>query len=159
MARVRSTIGGPYFHGGIPGLEVGDELLPRHVTGNGTPESRWAEIFADLPREEWKEIFVTLSLPIASWFATRWPGGGDVYAVAVEPTDPPPRAAGAIHLRTRSAVVCRVIWRGVTEPYPLEKPGGRIERLTPAEPRTDLRRFKPIRRRSNFQPIERRSDG
>ncbi len=113
MARRLSTAGGPWYHGGAPGLDVGDELLPGTVTGLGGART----------------INVTHHLNIALSYAAFWRGGGDVYEVAVEHPTVPPMAeviealrkdpdhtwppGDPFHFSVRAAAVVRVVRRAV----------------------------------------------
>jgi hypothetical protein len=128
-----STVGGPWFHGGVAGLDVGDELLPGRVAGIGNAAT----------------ISVTHHLNVATGYAAFWRGGGDVYEVAVEhPTIPPVEEVaaatlesaapcwpptGAFHFTVRAAAVVRVVRRCVPNPL--------------APPFDPARRRKPIKRR------------
>jgi hypothetical protein len=116
-----SERGGPYFHGGVRGLAVDDELLPGVVTGASCSHS----------------IKVTTDYADALGHAARWPAGGDVYRVAVEhPTGPPAPSSFAV-VRTARAIVVAVVRRGVTDPA--------------AMPRPELSRTRTIRRRTHAQ--------
>jgi hypothetical protein len=114
-----------FFHGGIPGLQPGDELLAGRETGHTTRRLIW----------------VTADWKAARGYAARFPDGGDVYVVDIEPPHPddqnPLMQESA--KTTRSAVVRRALWRGVTDPR--------------AMPRMDLPNPtpQPIRRRANAQ--------
>lgn len=113
MARRLSTACGPWFHGGAPGLDVGDELLPGIVTGIGAAPT----------------INVTHHVALATSYAAFWRGGGDLYEVAVEHPTVPPIAEVAeaaiatpgapwppsdpFHFSVRAAAVVRVVRRAV----------------------------------------------
>jgi hypothetical protein len=108
-----STAAGPWFHGGIAGLDVGDELLPGLRGG---------------------EISVTHHFADAVAFAQAKSGGGDVYEIEIagahwggvtvlgyldrSTEDPsrypwPPRMP--VHFTTRRAAVVRVAARDLSQ--------------------------------------------
>lgn len=139
-----STAGGPWFHGGVAGLDPGEELLPgarvRALGSGGSPEGSGGS-----PETA---ISVTHDLDLACSYASFKSGGGGVYEVAVEhPTIPPVEeiAAAALetnpappwppampfHFTVRRAVVTRVVKRNVTNPMSAGRP-----------------RAKPIKRRT-----------
>lgn len=75
-----------YFHGGVPGLEVGDQVLPPSVTGTPTTADYGAVRVCRRDR-----IYATTDAAAARVFAALAPfgGGGDVYEVELaEPIDP-----------------------------------------------------------------------
>jgi hypothetical protein len=137
MAQLSIT-GGPYFHGGVADLDVGDLLLPGAVLGVS----------------ERQLVSVTLDWRLAFHCARKTRGGGDVYEVAVEhPTVPtlrelarqvyvtpgmsfttprsitwPPRGS---HLQTRRAVVVRVVHRGRRDHFYESRPLSRTALKTP----------------------------
>lgn len=138
---------GPYFHGGVPGLQPGDELLPPRVTGNGEPRAWDADY-----------IYVTRLPFIARMHAGRWPGG-DVYRVAVEHVDGADPTVPWPTIWVARATVRAVVDRGWCEPahfYASEaamgaqpgcgKPGEEIRCMPLLPPRADLSTYEPIRR-------------
>jgi hypothetical protein len=107
------------YHGGVPGLDPGELLLPG------------AEVGASHSRC----VKVTPDLEAAIGFAARWPGGGDVYRVRCERTEPPPSSGFSLLRVVGPAVVAGVIRRGVRDPKAMRRP--------------ELARVKPIKRRSD----------
>jgi uncharacterized protein len=65
---------GPFLHGGVPGLDVGDMLEPGHRRKPAAPPAEW--------------VAFTVRQDYARRFAAAYPGGGDLYLV--EPVDRPP---------------------------------------------------------------------
>jgi hypothetical protein len=70
-----------YFHGGIPGLEVGDRILPPSVTGTPTTAD-----YAAAPICRRDRVYASTELRIARVYAALAPlgGHGDVYQVALQ---------------------------------------------------------------------------
>ncbi|HEX5527221.1 MAG TPA: hypothetical protein VFX44_08520 [Solirubrobacterales bacterium] len=146
-----TTAYGPYFHGGVPGLKPGDELLPPSATGNGEPRA-WDADF----------IYVARMFAIACMHAARWPGG-DVYSVAIEPCEGHDLSVPWETLWVPRAEVHRVIKRGhrgpahyfASEAQPGAIPGSgggvgdEVRCFEPPPPRTDLQTVQPIQRRSD----------
>jgi hypothetical protein len=88
-----------YFHGGIPGLEVGDRILPPSVTGTPTTAD-----YAAAPICRRDRVYASTELRIARVYAALAPlgGHGDVYQVALQ--DPNERdGAEVAPAATRSA--------------------------------------------------------
>jgi hypothetical protein len=117
MAAEISERGGPFWHGGVAGLEPGHELLPGRVTGASSAHT----------------VKVTTDYAGALGHAARWPGGGDVYRVAVEHPTGPPVPSPFPMLRTGKAIVVAVARRGVHDPKAMLRP--------------ELANRKPIKRR------------
>jgi protein gp37 len=67
----------PYYHGGIPGLKIGDTLLPPNVTGKPTLLKYAQEIAPDGPQRD-DRVYLTTDKESASIFAYCYPKG-DVY--------------------------------------------------------------------------------
>lgn len=116
-----------YWHGGVPGLRVGDYLLPRSVTRTRS----YADIVQDyVGSAEW--VHITIDKDFAAFHASAYvnpdgrPGGGSLYAVRPggrpqpDPDDVPGQS-----FTVRRARVIRVAQTGV-ELSPLE--GQRAQR-------------------------------
>jgi hypothetical protein len=71
----------PWFHGGIPGLNVGDELLPPSQTGKPTLLDYSREFAANTQRDD--RVYLTRDPKAAALYAFGYPRG-DVYEA--EPT-------------------------------------------------------------------------
>jgi hypothetical protein len=70
-----------YFHGGIPGLEVGDRILPPSISGTPTTADYAAAAICRRDR-----VYASTELRVARVYAALAPlgGHGDVYQVALE---------------------------------------------------------------------------
>lgn len=104
-----------YYHGGVPGLRLGDELLPPSRTG--------ARSVADIAREMAMEgsevtsndhVFLGTTVEVAVLFAALYPAlhGGWVYECEpIGPIAPDPdyRGGDGLSVQAASAVVTRVI--------------------------------------------------
>jgi hypothetical protein len=102
-----------YFHGGIPGLEVGDRILPPSVTGTPTTAD-----YAAAPICRRDRVYASTELRIARVYAALAPlgGHGDVYQVALQ--DPNERdgaevGAGGDSVCAPSVTVIRIVERDV----------------------------------------------
>jgi hypothetical protein len=102
-----------YFHGGIPGLEVGDRILPPSVTGTPTTAD-----YAAAPICRRDRVYASTELRIARVYAAlaTLGGHGDVYQVALQ--DPNERdgaevGAGGDSVCAPSATVIRIVERDV----------------------------------------------
>ena len=86
----RSTLG-RFWHGGAPGLEVGDHVLPPAATGlNKTRADQSAEAGLDQISQRRDRIYVTTDPELAKVYARSWFDGirarthGWLYVVEVE---------------------------------------------------------------------------
>lgn len=106
----------PWFHGGKPGLNVGDELLPPSQTGNATLLA-YCDDWPDPERRAFR-VFLTRDPRDAASYAAVLPGG-DVYeAVPIGPTEPDPGCIVPGHaIQCARARIIRVTRRGVTLDY------------------------------------------
>jgi Lar family restriction alleviation protein len=68
-----------YYHGGIPGLNVGDRILPPRKTGKDTLLKYARVVDPNGPQRD-DRVYVTTSKAMACSFAFVYPNG-DVYAV------------------------------------------------------------------------------
>lgn len=116
---------GPYFHGGAPGLSVGDLLLPR----DALPEWRGAAVGyaasqfdASAEPGQGEYVYVTRLVDVAASFAARFMdriGGarpGDVYEVELigKPSvDPDFATFPGVAARARRATIVSVVARAV----------------------------------------------
>lgn len=100
-----------YFHGGVPGLRLGDQLLPPTVTGVRAA----VDFAADLPgagavRRD--RVYLATTELMASIFAAMHPAGGWLYEVdpvgEIEP-DPDWFGEPGESVEVGSAIVVRVI--------------------------------------------------
>jgi hypothetical protein len=98
-----------YFHGGFPGLEVGDRILPPSVTGTPTTAD-----FAAAPVCRRDRVYASTELRVARVYAALAPfgGHGDVYEVALEdPIEPDgiEIGVGGDSACAPSAIVIRIV--------------------------------------------------
>jgi hypothetical protein len=98
-----------YFHGGFPGLEVGDLILPPSVTGTPTTAD-----FAATPVCRRDRVYASTELRVARVYAALAPfgGHGDVYEVALEdPIEPDgiENGVGGDSVCAPSAIVIRIV--------------------------------------------------
>jgi len=80
-----------YWHGGAPGLSVGDVILPPSTTG--TPHILCAYMGDEGERPGWRRdrVYVTTRREVAVVFAALFLGGGAVYLVhPSKPLEPDP---------------------------------------------------------------------
>jgi hypothetical protein len=102
-----------YFHGGIPGLEVGDRILPPSVTGTPTTAD-----YAAAPICRRDRVYASTELRVARVYAALAPlgGHGDVYEVALQDPNEPDGVevgAGGDSVCAPSATVIRIVERDV----------------------------------------------
>lgn len=106
-----------YFHGGVPGLVVGEQILPASKLGlrfayhneNAVYDPNW--------------VYLTTDLGVAEAYAARYldekgiQGGGNVYSVipqgAIEPDPDYAKAFPHEFVRVKTASVCDVLRKGV----------------------------------------------
>jgi hypothetical protein len=132
-----------WYHGGIPGLEVGDFILPPSETGVLTVgevvkrrgEHLWR--LAGYAKDDPSRVSVTRYLVDAEYYAGLWTinpfreGKGDVYRVVPEDRPEHPRP-GNDWICPRAAVA-EVVARGVTRARGRDLPGGWGDQLARAE--------------------------
>lgn len=70
-----------YFHGGIPGLAIGSDLLPPSVTGRTDSTAKIARDHFDTDYVREDRVFLGRTVEIASLYAAMYPDpdGGWVY--------------------------------------------------------------------------------
>lgn len=101
-----------YYHGGVPGLRVGDRILPPSVTGKGTLLSYSRELEGgEVHRED--RVYVARTVDLTIPYAYVYPHGG-VYRVAPDsPVEPDEDATDpGYSFQARGATVLSVINRG-----------------------------------------------
>lgn len=77
-----------YFHGGIPGLKIGDELLPANAIGDKPSLTTLVPGKARTDR-----VYLTTDRFCAEAYAAMYPGGGAIYlAEPIGPTAGDPDA-------------------------------------------------------------------
>jgi len=118
-----------WYHGGVPGLRRGQQILPPSVTG--------ARVLTTSPHPEGEKwitavyssdlVYVTTSLSAARLFASVAPAnggkrhGGDVYEVIPDgPLRPDPDYLGldGAQMACESATIVRILARRVPRPDP-----------------------------------------
>lgn len=108
------------FHGGVPGLNVGDEILPPSRAGSA-PSTFLATLSAGLNNisQRTDRVYMTTRLDLALAYAGMWtapgatrPGGGAVYLVAVAEAnlaaDPDLLSLAGVSYQAQSAVITEV---------------------------------------------------
>jgi len=94
-----------YYHGGVPGLRVGDMLLPPSVTGKSTLLKYAQEIDPSGPQRADK-VYLTTDLEAAKLFAFAYPCGHVYRAVPALPLeDDPDCKEPGISYQTPAAIV------------------------------------------------------
>lgn len=73
-----------YWHGGAPGLKVGEYILPPSVTGTAHTLSAYADCLEPRPGYLPTRVYVTPEYEAAEVFAAMYPDGGWVYRVEPE---------------------------------------------------------------------------
>lgn len=105
-----------YYHGGVPGLSLGEQLLPPSRTGRTDSAARIVAehgLGADYVRED--VVFLGATLDIANLYAAMYPAasGGWVYEVEpAEPVEPDPDYSGDDPMESvqcPSATIVRVL--------------------------------------------------
>lgn len=76
-----------YYHGGVPGLRLGDELLPPSVTGRQDSAARIAreQLDTDYVRED--RVYLGRTVDIASLYAAMYPLAEGGWLYEVKPSD------------------------------------------------------------------------
>jgi hypothetical protein len=104
-----------YYHGGIPGLALGDEVLPPSVTGMQDSASRISREEFGVEYVRLDRVFLGASVDIASLYAAMYPArdGGWVYEVEpCGPLEPDPDYRGENPMdsvQAPSATIVRVL--------------------------------------------------
>lgn len=104
-----------YYHGGIPGLRIGDEVLPPTRTGMPNSAARIvAEYDLDGPHVRDDVVFLASTEVMAAMFAAMYPAptGGWIYECeAREPVedDPDYRGPSGESVQAPSALIVRVV--------------------------------------------------
>jgi hypothetical protein len=100
-----------YFHGGVPGLQPGDRLLPPAVTGTERTITRHAhELGASEEHARTDRVYVTTGRDVARVYAAFYPDGAlyEVLPVDEMTADPDCRVDGVSWACT-AAVVAHVV--------------------------------------------------
>ncbi|MCP9205542.1 hypothetical protein [Streptomyces cucumeris] len=100
-----------YFHGGIPGLSIGDRLLPPDRTGT---ERRLSSFAADLggPAHALRTdlVYLTTERQVARAYAAFYPDGALYQVLPESPVDPDPDCAEpGLSWQCPAAVVVTVV--------------------------------------------------
>jgi len=100
-----------YFHGGVPGLQVGDRILPPNISGTTrTLSEHAAQLGADSYATRRDLVYVTTERQIARAYAAFYPDGALYRVIAVSPVDPDPdHSIPGISWQCPEAIITQVI--------------------------------------------------
>jgi hypothetical protein len=80
-----------YFHGGLPGLEPGDQLLPPDATGTDHRLSSYAAILGGpVYAQRTDVVYLTTDRQVARAYAAFYPDGALYQVMPASPVDPDP---------------------------------------------------------------------
>lgn len=80
-----------YFHGGVPGLKVGDRILPPDKTGTERTLSQYAtQLGAPAHARRTDLVYLTTERQIAKAYAAFYPDGALYQVLPVSPVDRDP---------------------------------------------------------------------
>lgn len=80
-----------YFHGGVPGLKVGDWILPPDKSGTDHRLSRYAaELGGAAHATRTDVVYLTTDRQVARAYAAFYPDGALYQVLPVSPVDPDP---------------------------------------------------------------------
>lgn len=102
-----------WYHGGVPGLEVGERILPPDTTGATTRLSRFAESIGAPHGTRTDVVYLASNPEHARAFAALYPDGA-LYAVEPESDVEPDPDAPEVASMTTSAVITAVLYKRVT---------------------------------------------
>ena len=97
-----------YWHGGVPGLRPGDELLPPTITGNKIAlTARYVPSTVDADHARHDRVYLTTNRAAARAFAACYPNGALYIAEPIGATEPDPDAP-TVSIRCERARVVSV---------------------------------------------------